>query len=324
MQKKIKTLILAAVISIGTLNIVGCAKDSNTEDKLKISLILDEGGVNDQSFNQSAWEGALQAENKYNVEVNYIEAKQESDYETNIENAIDQESDLIIGIGFKLTDAIEEAAKTYPKNKFAIVDGNYENIPENIMPIIFNEEQAGYAVGLVAGKMTETNVVSFIGGYEIKSVSSFYDGYKKAIEEINKEENRNIEVLCQYANSFTDGAKGKAIAQQMIKNNNSDIIFTCAGGVNNGAWEVCTETDVKAIGVDMPSSQFSPSIITSALKNVGVGVELTIKDLVENNFKGGEAKIFDLTNNGVGYEITDSLPKNLIEYIDNKFNGIEK
>jgi basic membrane protein A len=105
----------------------------------------------------------------------------------------------------------------------------------------------------------------------------------------------------------------------MIKDN-ADIIFTAGGGVNNGAWEACVEASIKAIGVDMPSSQFSPSIVTSALKNVGTGVELITKDLVENNFKGGEVKMFDLSNGGVGFEKTELLQEDLVKYVEDKLN----
>ena len=319
MQKKIKSLILAGLIFVGGFSVVGCTKASDDE-KVKVTLILDEGGVNDQSFNQSAWEGALEAKEQYGVEINYIEAKQESDYATNIDMAIDQDADLVIGVGFKLTDTIEEAAKTYPESKFAIIDGTYEDIPENIMPILFNEEQAGYCAGLVAANMTKTNVIGFVGGMEIPSVTNFLIGFEKAI----KEENKDIKVLSQYANSFTDASKGRVIAEQMI-NEKADIIFTAGGGVNSGVFEVTKEKGLYGIGVDMPSNYISPeTIVTSALKNVGTGVELTVKDLVEGNFKGGEAKVFDLTNGGVGYEKTDLIPKDLVEYIDNKFNGIGK
>ena len=317
MFKKIKLLLLAGVISIVSVGCSSKAKEEVVEvdDITKITLVLDEGGVNDQSFNQSAWEGALKAKEELGVEVSYIEAKQESDYATNIETAIDQESDLIIGVGFKLADAIREAAENYPSQKFAAIDCSYEEIPENVVPILFNEEQAGYSVGLIAANITETNTVGFIGGMEIPSVTNFLVGFEKAIQE----ENVDVKVLSQYANSFTDGAKGKAIAQQMIKDN-ADIIFTAGGGVNNGAWEACVEAGIKAIGVDMPSSQFSPSIITSALKNVGTGVEIITKDLIDGNFKGGQVKMFDLSNGGVGFEKTELLQEGLVKYVENKLN----
>ena len=317
MFKKIKLLLLAGVLTIGA---AGCSSKASEEvevieDETKITLILDEGGVNDQSFNQSAWEGALKAKEDLGVEVNYIEAKQESDYATNIETAIDDEADLVIGVGFKLTDAIKEAAENYPSQKFAAIDCSYEEIPENVVPILFKEEEAGYSVGLIAGKITETNKLGFIGGMDIPSVSNFAKGFERALKEVDPKN----ELTIQYANSFTDGAKGKAIAQQMIKDN-ADIIFTAGGGVNNGAWEACVEAGIKAIGVDMPSSQFSPSIITSALKNVGTGVEIITKDLIDGNFKGGQVKMFDLSNGGVGFEKTELLQEDLVKYVEDKLN----
>lgn len=315
MLRKMKVSILS-MIMVGAVGLIGCSKESKTveKDEFKVSLVLDEGGVNDQSFNQSAWEGALKAQENYNVKVTYLESNQESEYLSNIETAIDNESDLIIGVGFKIADTIKDAALAYPEQKFAIIDGTYDKIPENVQPILFNEEEAGYSVGLIASKMTKTNTVGFVGGMDIPSVSNFLVGFEKAL----KEENSDVKVLSQYANSFTDAAKGKAIANQMI-NNNADIIFTAGGGVNTGVYEASKEAGVKSIGVDMPCNYISPDvIITSALKNVGVGVEITIKDLVEGNFKGGQAKIFDLSNGGVGYEKTKLIPEEVIKFVESK------
>lgn len=315
MLRKMKVSILS-MIMVGAVGLMGCSKESKTveKDEFKVSLVLDEGGVNDQSFNQSAWEGALKAQENYNVKVTYLESNQESEYLSNIETAIDNESDLIIGVGFKIADTIKDAALAYPEQNFAIIDGTYDEIPKNVQPILFNEEEAGYSVGLIASKMTKTNTVGFVGGMDIPSVSNFLVGFEKAL----KEEDSDIKVLSQYANSFTDAAKGKAIANQMI-NNNADIIFTAGGGVNTGVYEASKEAGAKSIGVDMPCNYISPDvIITSALKNVGVGVEITIKDLVEGNFKGGQAKIFDLSNGGVGYEKTKLIPEEVIKFVENK------
>ena len=314
---KLKGLVLG-LVACATIGMVGCSSSSEDKsEKLKVALILSEGGVNDESFNQSAWQGALSAKENLDVDVSYLESKQISDYETNIESAIDQGNDLIIGVGFQLGDAIKEASENYPDQKFAIVDSTYDEIPSNLTPILFNEKQAGYLTGLIASQMTNTNAVGFIGGMDIPSVSQFLVGFEKAI----KEENKDIKVLSQYANSFTDSAKGKAIAQQMISQG-ADILFTCGGGVNSGVWEACNEAGIKAIGVDMPSNQFAPNtIITSALKNIGTGLEITIKDLTEGKFKGGEATIYDLSSSGVGYEITEHLSDELIEYVDNKLES---
>ena len=318
MFKKIKSLLLVTLVVGGT--VVGCGKstDNQNEDKAKVTLVLSTGGVNDQSFNQSAWEGAKKAEEELGVEVSYLESNSDSDYMQNIETAIDQESDLVIGVGFQMGDAIKEAAEAYPEQNFAIIDSTYDEIPENVQPILFNEEQSGYTAGLVASKMTKTGTVGFIGGVDIPSCSNFGVGFKKAIEE----ENKDHKVLVQYTNSFTDAAKGRVVAEQMIKDG-ADILFMATGGGNSGILEVAKENNIKVIGVDMPNSYLSPEhVITSALKNVGEGVKLTIKDFTEDKFVGGEAKIYDLSNGGVGFEKTDLLSDEIIEYVENKIKNM--
>ena len=314
MQKKIKLLLLAGVMALG---VVGCSTKEAKEDKFKVALVLSQGGVNDQSFNQSAWEGALKAKEEYGVEVSYLESKSESDFTSNIETAIDQDNDLIVGVGFQVGDSIMEASQMYPEQKFATIDSTFETMPENLRAITFNEEQAGYVVGLVASQITKSNVVGFIGGMDIPSCSNFSVGFEKAMKEINP----NSKTLIQFTNSFTDSAKAKVIAKQM-KNNGADIIFTACGGGNVGVIETAREEkDIKIIGVDMPMSYMSPEyIITSALKNVGEGLKLTIKDTLEGNFNGGKEVKYDLSNNGVGYEKTNLLPNEVIEFVESKIN----
>lgn len=323
LRKKIKMLALSAILVTGVFGMVGCSSSTDTtknDDTFKVTLVLDEGGVNDQSFNESAYKGAKEAESEYGVEVSYIESKGEADYIPNIETAIDNGSDLVVGVGFKILDAIETSANNYPEQKFAIIDGQFENeIPSNVVPILFNEEQAGYSAGLIAGKMTKTNKLGFIGGMDIPSVSNFAVGFEKALKEVNPD----ITLSKQYANSFTDSAKGKAMANQMISNG-ADIIFTAGGGVNSGVFESTTENGIKAIGVDMPSNHISPdTIITSALKNVGHGLKLVIKDAVDGNFAGGQVKIFDLSNDGVGYELTDLIPQDVVEFVNSKLESLK-
>ena len=314
-----KIFLLASSLSL----MIGCAKTekANVEEKYKVGLVLSVGGVNDESFNQSAWEGALRAKEEYeNVEVTYLESNGEADYTPNIETLVDMDMDLIVGVGFQVADSVKEAAEAYPNQTFAMIDSSYnegEEIPGNVRPILFNEEQAGYLTGLIAGEMTKTNTISWIGGFDIPSCTPFYTGYEKGA----KEANPNVKVLKQYINSFTDAAKGKVAAQQMIANG-SDIIFMATGGGNMGIIEAIKEVNgVKGIGVDMPMSYLAKDyIITSALKNVGEGLKLTIKDYIEGNFNGGSEVKYDLSNGGVGYEVTDHLSQDLIKYVDSKIN----
>ena len=314
MIKKFKALLLTGVISIG---VVGCSSTNTnkTEDKTKVTLVLSVGGVNDESFNQGAWEGALKASEELDVDVSYLESNSDADYIQNIETAIDQEADLVVGVGFQVGNAILEAAKAYPEQSFAAIDSTYEEELDNLRSITFNEEEAGYLTGLIAAKMTKTNTIGWIGGLDIPSCSNFYIGYEKGAKEVNP----NIKVLKQFTNSFTDAAKGKVVAQQMIKEG-TDIIFMASGGGNAGSLEAVKEANIKAIGVDMPNNYLAPEyIITSALKNVGEGLKLTIKDFVNGEFTSGEVK-YDLSNGGVGFEKTNLLSDEIIKYVEDKLN----
>ena len=315
MLKKIRSLVLAAVLSLG---VVGCGSTNtnNMEDKTKVTLVLSVGGVNDESFNQSAWEGALKASEELGVEVSYLESNSDADYITNIETAVDQGNDLVVGIGYQVGNAVFEAAKAYPEQKFVTIDSTHEEELDNLRSITFDEEQAGYLTGLIAGKMTETNVIGWIGGFDIPSCTPFYTGYERGAKEVNPD----IKVLKQYTNSFTDAAKGKVVAQQMI-NEKADIIFMASGGGNAGSLEAVKEANIKAIGVDMPNNYLAPEyVITSALKNVGSGLYLTISDFINGEFTSGEVK-YDLSNGGVGFEKTNLLSDEIIKYVEDKINN---
>ena len=321
--KKLVALSLSMIMSAGML--VGCSSgDSESSDEpLKVGMITDVGGVNDESFNQTSWEG-LQAVQKElgedKVQVNYLESKQDSDYVPNIEQFVDDEYDLIIGIGYKLADAIESAAKDYPEQQFAIVDHSYEKQPENVTSLLFEGNVAGYLVGLVAGQMTETDKVAFIGGMESVVLKEFEVGYKAGV----KDANPDAEVLVQYANSFSDSALGKSIATSMFANG-VDIVFPCAGAAGNGAIEAAKESDKMAIGVDKDQNDLAPDhVITSAMKNVNIAVSDVVKALVDGSYVPGEVKMNTLATGGVGIAPTTekNVPEDVLSFVEEKSQEI--
>ena len=251
-------------------------------------MVTSVGGVTDNSFNQSAWEGLQKAKKDLGVNVSYIESKQEADYTTNLEAAVEGNNDLILATGFPMQQALLDIAKNYPEQKFAIVDVDYgKETPDNVICITFNENQSGYIVGLVAGKMTKTNTVGFVGGMDNVVVRRFQVGYEAGV----KAANPNVKVLAQYVNSFVDSAKGKSIATQMYKNN-ADIIFAAAGDSGLGVIESSKENGKLAIGVDRDQYSLAPdNILTSAMKKVNEGVYQVVTDLNEGNFSGGRSTI---------------------------------
>ncbi|MDO5009548.1 MAG: BMP family ABC transporter substrate-binding protein [Intestinibacter bartlettii] len=322
MQLK-KLFAIGLAFTMMTTLLVGCSgnkneANSNSGDKVyTVGMVTDTGGVNDESFNQSTWEGLQKAEEKYGsdkVKVKYLESTQDADYVPNIETFVEEDLDLIIGVGYKTSDAIKEAAENYPEKQFAVVDHSYENQPENVTSLVYEDNTSSYLVGLIAGKMTKTNKVAFIGGMESVVLARFQYGYMAGVKAANPE----CEVIVRYANSYNDAALGKSIANQMHKDG-VDVIFTAAGAVGTGAIEAAKENGKMAIGVDTDQNALAPNnVITSAVKNVDVSVIDLVGQLVDGSYKGGQVIVNTLAGGGVGIAESTSknVPKDILKYVD--------
>ena len=321
MQLK-KLFAIGLAFTMMTTLLVGCSNkndgaDNTSKDVYTIGMITDTGGVNDESFNQSTWEGLQKAEEKYGsdkVKVKYLESTKDADYVPNIETFVEEDLDLIIGVGYKTADAIAEAAKNYPEKEFAIVDHAYEKQPENVTSLVYEDNTSSYLAGLIAGKMTETNKVAFISGMESVVLNRFQYGYMAGV----KAANPDCEVVVRCANSFNDAALGKSIANQMHKDG-ADVIFTAAGAVGTGAIEAAKENGKMAIGVDTDQNALAPNnVITSAVKNIDVSVIDLIGKLIDGNYKGGEVVTNTLASGGVGIAATTdkNVPEDILKYVD--------
>lgn len=312
-----KTIALSTAIILGALNLVGCNNskvETNEKTNIKVGMVSDVGGINDESFNQSAYEGLQQAEKDLGIEIKVIESKQASEYLGNIETLADEGMDLIIGVGNTMAADIKTQAENYPEQQFAIIDETYDEIPKNVTPILFKENEAAFLTGLIAGKMTKTNEVGFIGGMENKVIYRFLYGYEYGVDQANDE----ADVQVQFAGTFADAAKGKSIANQMYSNK-VDIILSAAGGTGLGAIESAKEQNKYAIGVDKDQSDLAPdNVLTSALKKVNVGVYDTVKELKNGKLAGGKEKVYGLKEDGVGIpESTKKLvPQDIIDYVN--------
>ena len=304
--------------------LVGCGNSSEGKEAkktVKVGMVDDVGGINDESFNQSAWEGLQKAKKDLGIEIKVIESKQQSDYIQNIETMVDDGMDLIIGVGYTMAEDIKTEANNYPEQQFAIIDETYEDIPKNVTPILFRENEAAYLTGLIAGRMTKTNQVGFIGGMDSAVVNRFEYGYKYGVNEANKD----AQIKTQYAGTFGDAAKGKSIANQMYSGG-ADIILSAAGGTGLGAIESAKEQNKYAIGVDMDQSKLAPdNVLTSALKKVDVGVYDTVKAFVDGSLKGGETKIYGLKQDGVGIpETTKNLvTQDILDYVNSQIEKVK-
>ena len=290
--------------------------------KLKIAMVTDVGGVNDQSFNQSAWEGLKRAEKDFGIKVAYKESRQDADYAPNMETLTDAGFDLIWGVGFLMGDAILSTAQINPDQKYAIIDFSYgPETPKNVVGVVFQEEQPSFLVGYIAGKMTKTNKVGFVGGIKFPLIEKFEYGYMAGV----KMANPKCEVLSQYAESFTDAAKGKAIANNMYQKG-ADIVFHASCGVGDGVIEAAKEKGKWAIGVDKDQNFLAPEfVLTSAMKRVDNAIYDVARKLKDGQWNGGETVAYNLSNDGVGIAPTSKkhVPAEILAEVDQLISRIK-
>lgn len=316
MKKRILAVLMAVMMMLSLAACGGGSKDDGSDsssddgDKsaksdYKIGMVTDVGGVNDGSFNQSAWEGLSKAKDDFGVEVKYLESSTDADYIPNIETFVDEEYDLIICIGYQLADALRDQAEANPDIKFAIVDDSSCADLDNVTCLMFEQSQASYLVGYLAGLTTKTNTIGFVLGMSTDTMNEFGYGYCAGAIDANPD----VKILQTNANSFADTAAGKTAANNMIAEG-ADVIFHAAGGTGLGVIDACKEAGIWAIGVDSDQSSVAPeTILTSAMKRVDNACHDEVDALINDKLESG-VKTFSLKDEGVDLApTTDNIPE---------------
>ena len=324
-MKKILAMILALVMCFSLVACGGgnddAANDGAQADdgavKIKIGMVTDTGGINDQSFNQSTWEG-LSALSTDEYEIAHLVSKTDADYDTNIQTFIDDGYDLILCTGFKLAEATKKAAEANPDQKFAIIDDASIDLP-NVACLMFAQEQASYLVGIVAGMASETGVVGYVQGMVSENMNLFGIGFIEGVLSVNPD----AEVLQYNANSFGDVAAGSAAVKNFVTKG-ADVVYHAAGGTGAGVITGCQENGIYAIGVDADQSYLAPeTVITSAMKRVDIAAQDIAMAVKDGNFKGGII-MYDINNGGVDVAPTqDLLTAEMIEAVEAAKAGLQ-
>jgi basic membrane protein A len=179
-MKKVIALVMTTMM-MGTM--VGCGSSNKTAEapketkSLNVCMVTDTGGVSDQSFNQSSWEGLQSFEKKSGAKVSYLESKQETDYATNLDKAVDADNKLIWGIGFAMADAVSNAAQANKDVSYAIVDNSYgDKTPDNVTGVTFRAQEPSFIVGYIAARTTKADRVGFVGGIKSPIIDQFQYG----------------------------------------------------------------------------------------------------------------------------------------------------
>lgn len=298
-----------------------------TEESFSVAMVTDVGGVDDKSFNQSAWEGIQQfgADNglkKGDHGFDYLQSKSDADYNTNLNSLLRRDFDLVFGVGFLMGDAVLEIANQQKDAQLAIIDAVVD--APNVASVLFKEQEGAFLAGVVAAKMSETGKIGFVGGQSIPVITRFEAGYIAGAKAVNPD----IEIDRYYAEAFDKAELGKTAANRMYSSG-VDIIFHAAGGTGNGVFTEAKErkekdpnANVWVIGVD--ADQYAEGqvgehnvTLTSMLKGVSTAVIDISNRAKEGKFPGGETLVYGLAENGVGLaDSRGAIPEDVLKTVE--------
>jgi len=306
----------------------GSSKDGEKKaSDFSVAMVTDVGGVDDKSFNQSAWEGIQKFGEENGLSEGdggyaYLQSKSDADYNTNINKLVRREFDLVFGIGFLMKAAIEEIAIQQPDSHLAIIDEVVDQ--PNVASVLFKEQEGAYLAGVTAALMSKSKKIGFVGGMEIPVIERFEAGFLEGVKAVDP----SISVEVKYTGAFDKAELGKTTANLMYSSG-VDIIFHAAGGTGNGVFSEAKELKTKdpnanvwVIGVD--ADQYEEGkvgdtnvTLTSVLKGVSVAVQ-NISDLAkEGKFPGGETFTYGLAEDGMGLaDSRGAIPDDVLAQVD--------
>lgn len=330
-----KFSLILAVVLILSLVLSACQPAAQTQApvaKKKICQVTDTGGIDDKSFNATAWKGAEMVQSQLGWEAKYLESKAVEDYEKNINAFIEEKCDLIVTIGFLLGDATKAAAEANTDVKFSIVDYAYDPGIPNVVGQVFATDEAAFLAGYLAAGMTKTGKVGTFGGLPIPTVTIFMDGFTRGVKHYNAVKGTSVEVLGYdlvdpnkglFTNSFDDQTKGKEFGITLM-DEGADIIMPVAGPVGLGTAAAVKERgNAMIIGVDSDwflTSGFPEITLTSVLKNMDTTVLSVAKTVDDGSYKGGVNVVGTLASGGVGlapfHDFDSQVPAELKAELD--------
>ncbi|MDX8044421.1 BMP family ABC transporter substrate-binding protein [Gracilibacillus sp. S3-1-1] len=285
------------LILLLTFIISGCSRESNASavaNKTKIGIMLSDNGLGDQSYSDAGFTGLERARDELGIIFDYREIGDEENYLTGLQELVNQNNELIIGLGYTIENDLAQIAEENPEQQFVIIDGSVD-LP-NVVNVNFKEEEGSFLIGALAGLKTESDIVAFVGGDDTPLIHKFEKGFTQGVEATNPE----AKVLTRYAGTFGDDQIGADIAADLIEDG-ADLIFPSAGFTGVGVIQQAEKAGIYSFGVD--SDQFylgEDTVITSMMKNIDTAVYNLVANLVEDGAITNDDIELGLSEEGVG------------------------
>lgn len=272
----------------------GTAGLGTVQEPLKVGIVFDSGGLGDKSFNDSCWAGIERAKKDFGIQPIAVQSKSPKDYETNQTALAAKGCDLVIAVGVNQAAALKKVAPMHPEAKFALVDE--EVAAPNVRSLKFKEEEGSFLVGYLAGLMTKTGKVGFVGGMELPLIEKFRCGFVAGARTANPQV---VALDPKYTGDWNNADLAKAAAN-VLYGQGADIVFAAAGRAGLGVIQAAKDQGRWAIGVDSDQDYIAPgTVLTSMIKRVDLAVYRTIEDLRNGKFTAS-VQVFDLRADGVG------------------------
>lgn len=203
-MKSLSSLCLVAVLTV-TLS---CSSPPVVH-RFRVGLVTP-GSVADAAWNSGAYRGLREIADSLHVTVSNVEAGSPGAQEEALRSYASQGYQLVFAHGFEFQGAAERVSHDYPGTVFIVTSG--ERQVGNVAPLVFRIEEATYLCGMVAGGMSRSGKIGFIGGMELPPIKRGYEGWTRGARAIDP----RIESRVIYLNSFDDAAAGREAAIQLM------------------------------------------------------------------------------------------------------------
>ena len=279
-MKKLVVMGLAMAMTAAMVNGV-CTQPVQAADGegLKVALLLS-GAANDQGWNQTAYEGAQKACEKYGYELAYTENLEVADISAAFADYASAGYDVVIGHGYEFGDPALEVAETYPDTKFICTEADAS--ADNVASYVMACEQTAYVEGIIAASTSESGKLGAIGPIPGDSLVKIINGYEDGAKSVNLD----IEVQTAWTNSFVDTQLAQEAAKAMI-DNGVDVIKHCANACGKGAMTAAVEAGIWCQGDSYDQSSLAPdNILDSAIYNLDVVIDTALGSVADGSFEG--------------------------------------